>query len=407
MNPERFQVLVAGGGIAGLSAALAFRKTGFKVTVLEQAAAFAPVGAGILLQANGLMVLDLFGLGEQVRTQGTAMPRILLRDARGRCLAASEFQAHLPRQYWPICIHRAHLHDILWRACVGAGVETRFGWKAKDLHRTELAQALVCDTPEGLTSIAGDLIVGADGVRSTVREIAGIPAHLWPIVEGSVQGVLPRSVQSDWHGEYLKGPEACGMLPMGPNATFWFWGGSDRTAARLEAREFDGWKADIGRRFPAMDTVLAGYSSWAGMVRLQHRSVRCDAWSAGNIVLIGDAAHAMSPNLGQGANCALVDALALAGHVAAANPDRDLSGALAAFEHDRRPLVDGLQRRGHDEGTSASRRWRGADAIINLMLRLSRFFPSGRQRADILAMGGLDGTGFHLSAAGVRMPPPW
>lgn len=407
MMPERLEVAIAGGGIAGLTAALTFRKAGFKVTILEQAVAFAPVGAGILLQANGLMVLDVLGLGELVRAHGTAMPRLLLRDRLGRCLVATELHAHLPPRYWPVCIHRAHLHDILWQACASAGVTTHFGCKVKAVDTKAGMPALVCETIDGIMTISGDLIVGADGVRSAVREAVGIPTHLWPIVEGSVQGVVPHSVQAACHGEYLMGAEACGMLPMAQDSTFWFWGGSSQTAAGVATREFANWKNDVCRRFPPMHVVLSKYNSWADIVLLQHRSVRCDAWSSGKVVLIGDAAHAMSPNLGQGANCALVDALALAGHIAAGNQDGDIAGALASFEKDRRPLVDRLQERGHSEGASVQGRWLGSEAIVNLAVRLTRFASFSRQRADILAMSGLDGNGFDLTAAGIRAPVPW
>jgi len=405
--PERFEVAIAGAGIAGLAAALAFQKAGAKVTILERAHAFAPVGAGILLQANGLMVLDALGLSEQARAQGTAMPRFLLRDSGGRCLASTEVNAHLPPRYWPICIHRAQLHDILWQACVSARVTTHFGCEVKAVETGQAASALICEAADGTVSVSGNLIVGADGVKSAVREAAGIATHLWPIVEGSVQGTVPYSVQADCHGEYLSGTEACGMLPMGQDSTFWFWGESGRTAVGTADREFAGWKDDVCQRFPPMRRILSGYSGWDDMVRLQHRSVRCDTWSSGNVVLIGDAAHAMSPNLGQGANCALVDALSLASHIAEGNLDGDMSVALARFERDRRPQVDKLQQQGHDESTSALRPWLGSEIIVNLALRLTRLASPNRKRADVLAMSGLDGTGLDLAAAGVRAPIPW
>ncbi len=407
MMQDRFEVVIAGGGIAGLAAALAFRKAGASVSVLEQAAAFAPMGAGILLQANGLMVLDALGLGEQVRTHGSAMPCFLLRNSRGRCLSATKLDAHLPRQYWPVCIHRAHLHDILRQACVSAGITLHFGCKVKAIDKNSEMPAAVCDTQNGMMPISGHLIVGADGVKSAVREAAEIRTQLWPIVEGSVQGVVTHAVPTTCHGEYVKGGEACGMLPMGRDATFWFWGTSSRTEAGAATREFDGWKAETCRRFPPMDVILSRYGSWADVVRLQHRSIRCETWSSGNVVLIGDAAHAMSPNLGQGANCALVDALTLVSHVARENTDDGLAGALARFEADRRPMVDRLQQRGHDESVSVGGRWLGLEAIVNLALRLARFSSPSRQRADILAMNGLDGTGFNLAAAGVRGAVPW
>jgi 2-polyprenyl-6-methoxyphenol hydroxylase-like FAD-dependent oxidoreductase len=191
VTAERFEVAIAGGGIAGLSAALAFRKAGCEVTVLEQAAAFAPVGAGILLQANGLMVLDALGLGDQIRARGSAMPRFLLRDAHGRCLVATETQAYLPPQYWPVCIHRAHLHDILWQACLSARITVHFDCRVKAVDSKPATPELVFESADGIRRISGNLVIGADGVKSAVREAAGIPAHLWPIVEGSVQGVAP------------------------------------------------------------------------------------------------------------------------------------------------------------------------------------------------------------------------
>ncbi|KUL96160.1 hypothetical protein DK26_04560 [Bosea sp. WAO] len=405
--PGRFEVAIAGGGIAGLAAALAFRKAGAEATIVERVRAFAPVGAGILLQANGLMVLDALGLGDQVRALGTAIPRFALRDSSGRCLASTEVNVHLPPQYWPVCIHRARLHDILWQACVRARVTTHLGCKVKAVETRRAASALICETADGIISVSGNLIVGADGVKSAVRKVAGISTHLWPVVEGSVQGVVPYSVQADCHGEYLSGSEACGMLPMGRDVTFWFWGEASRTAVGAADREFAGWRDDVCRRFPPMRRTLSQYSSWDDMVRLQHRSVRCDAWSCGNLVLIGDAAHAMSPNLGQGANCALVDALALASHIAAGQPDGEISVALARFEQDRRPQVDRLQQQGQDESTSVLGRWPGSQIIVNLALRLTRLASSSRQRADVLAMSGLDGTGLDLAATGVRAPIPW
>ena len=404
---DGFEVTIAGGGVAGLAAALAFRKGGYPVTVVERAAAFGPVGAGILLQANGLLILDALGLGEEVRARGEAMPRFVLRDRRGRCLIDTALDEHLPPHLWPVCIHRARLHDILWQACIRAHVVTHFDCKASAVEGSGPSPVLVCDTPRGSMRLASNLIVGADGVNSAVRKAAGFAPHFWPVIEGSVQGVVPHSVPADLHGEYVGGSEACGMLPMGGNSTFWFWGGSSRAVAQVETLDFASWKDNVYRHFPAMRLVLDQHDDWSGTVRLRHSSVHCDAWSSGNVVLIGDAAHAMSPNLGQGANCAIVDALALVSRVAARNSDADLSDALALFEQDRRSMVDRLQRRGHDEGASVVRRWSGFEPMVNFMLRLVRFASPARWRADIRLFSGLDGEYLDLEAAGVRAPIPW
>ena len=401
------KVALAGGGVAGLATALAFRKAGYEVTVIERTAVLDTVGAGILLQANGLLVLDALGLGDEVRAAGAAMPRFQLKDRSGRTLLAIESQAHLPRALWPLCIHRADLHVILWRACVAAGATLNLGCKVVAIEVNQRSSTFVCETANGSVRITGDLLVGADGVSSAVRGAADFAAHFWPVIEGSVQGVASYSVPVDCRGEYLGGAQACGMLPMGNDKTFWFWGGSGAAVENIGQRNFVDWKAGICRDFPAMELVLAGRHEWPGTVQLLHRSVRCDGWSTGNIVLIGDAAHAMSPNLGQGANCALVDALALVCHVGSRDAGPCLAEVLQRFEHDRRPIVEKLQLQGHREGAAATVRWPGTEVITNFLLRLARFTSPAKQRADILLMSGLEGGDRDLAAAGVSRPLPW
>lgn len=403
---EGSKVAIAGGGVAGLATALAFRKAGYEVIVIERTAVLDTVGAGILLQANGLLVLDALGLGDEVRAAGAAMARFQLRNRYGRTLVAIEPQAHLPRALSPLCIHRADLHAILWGACAAAGVTLHLGCKTVAIEHGQRS-AFVCETASGSVDIAGDLLVGADGINSVVRSAAGVPAHFWPVIEGSVQGVASHAVPADCHGEYLGGALACGMLPMSKDKTFWFWGGSGTAMEGIGQQHFVDWKRSVCRDFPAMERVLAGRHEWPGTVQLLHRSVRCDRWSTGNVVLVGDAAHAMSPNLGQGANCALVDALALVCHVGRRDLRSGLGEALLRFEHDRRPVVDEMQLRGHREGAAAITSWPGKEAITNFVLRLARFASPARQRADVLLMSGLAPGDPDLAAAGVSSPLPW
>ena len=295
MRDRPREVAIAGAGVAGLAAALAFRGAGYAVTVFERTAELGAVGAGILLQANGLLVLKALGAAEEVRAAGAAMPCFLLRDRRGRTLLATELHAHLPPDLWPVCIHRADLHDILWRACTARGVTLRLGCKVSAVETDGQSPVLVYDTPSGSARVAGDLVVGADGVNSAVRDLGGFASHFWPVIEGSVQGVAPFAVPADCHGEYVGGAEASGMLPLGGGKTFWFWGGSGQVVAGIEKLSFANWKERVCRDFPAMRLVLDERHDWPGTVRLLHRSVQCDAWSVGKVVLIGDAAHAMSP----------------------------------------------------------------------------------------------------------------
>lgn len=402
------RVVIAGAGIAGLAAGLAFRKSGHEVILVERTSSLdAAVGAGILIQANGLLVLDALGLGEAVRAAGVSLQSFDLRDRRGGLLLRTEVGQVLPPSLCPVSIHRAELHRILWEACVSSGVLFRLGYTVRGVETQALSPSLIGETAAGEERITGDLVVGADGVKSVVRETGGFKAHLEEVIEGSVQGVAPLPMPDECHGEYFGGGEACGLLPIGGQHTFWFWGGSGKVVQDIEDAPFSHWKERVGRNFPAMRQVLGRYDDWSGLVRLLHRSVRCEQWSIGNVVLIGDAAHAMSPNLGQGANCALVDALALACHMVESPAAHDFSEALGRFERGRRSLVDAIQRQGHEDGLAGTQDCPGAELLFSLALRLARFTSSARRQAEIRMMSGLDGDGFDLAAAGVPLPMPW
>lgn len=403
----KLSIVIAGAGIAGLAAALAFRKAGNEVIVVERTPSLGTVGAGILVQANGLLVLDALGLGAAVRAGGASRSAFDVRDRRGRLLLQTDFSAVLPSSLYPVTIHRAELHRILWGACASAGVALHLGHKVVSVELNARPPALVCETEAGEKRITGDLIVGADGVKSVVHDTSGFVTHLEPVIEGSVQGVAPFPLPEEIYGEYFSGGEACGMLPMGGSQTFWFWGGSGKTVKAIDATPYPDWSERVGKRFPTMQRVLEHQHAWSGLVRLLHRSVRCERWSRGNVVLIGDAAHAMSPNLGQGANCALVDALALACHVAATPATSDLSAALGRFERDRRSLVEILQRRGHQEGIVGTQNWPGAELLFRLALRLARLASRARRHAEIRMISGLERDGFDLAAAGIGLSVPW
>lgn len=398
------QVVVAGAGIAGLAAALAFRRAGSAVSVLERTPVLGTVGAGILIQANGLLVLDALGLGDAVRAAGVSMAAFDLRDRRGQILLSTEFASALPPHLFPVSIHRADLHRILWDACAGSGVELRLGCAVSGALADGTRPAVLFESAGRTARLEADLVVGADGVRSVVRGTAGFAARGDAVIEGSVQGVAPVTVAEDVLGEYVGGGEACGMLPVGGGRTFWFWGGSGETVAGIEGVPYHEWQRRVCDGFPPMRAVLETHDGWPGLVRLLHGTVRCDGWSRGRVVLVGDSAHAMSPNLGQGANCALIDALVLVSHLTASD---DVVAALATYERDRRPMVDEMQRRGQQEGVAGTQGWPGAELLVNLAIRLSRFTPNSRRRAELRFMSGLDGNGADLLAAGVRVPLPW
>lgn len=317
--------VVVGAGIGGLSTAIGLHRTGWEVTVLERAAVFGPVGTGLVLQANGLRCLDALGLGAAVREQGHVDVSAGTRRSDGRWLArieAGELERMLGTS--AIGIHRAALHEILLAALPDGVVVT--------------GAQVVAVTADGDVTYQyqgrqvrtnADLVIGADGIRSTVRRL------LWPDAAAPVHiGVTAwRGVTPAWDGDLVvaiswdRGAEF-GMVPLTDGRVYWFAATNAAPGeptgdeqARVRAR-FGGWHDPIPALITATGTVLRD--------DLACLDEPLTTYVKGQVALLGDAAHAMTPNLGQGANQALEDAVTLAS--LAGRPD-----GLTAYDQQRRP----------------------------------------------------------------------
>jgi FAD-dependent urate hydroxylase len=320
------RILVVGAGLAGLALARALRQAGLDPEVVDRAAAFGEVGAGIYLPANAARALGALGLEEAVAARAATISHQQFRNHRGRLLA----EVDLPR-FWGrlgpcLALHRAELHAVL-----ADGVPVRLGCGVRALERVE--GPVEVDFDDGRQA-AYDLVVGADGLRSTVRRLAVDPRPPTPAGQLSWRWVTagPPSATA-W--SVLLGRRASFLtIPIG--------GGRVYCYADVLARPGAGDGADpLGR----LRERLAGFA--APVPELLDRlpdpgdlhvapieQVAEERWGRGAVVLIGDAAHAMSPNMAQGAALAFEDALVLAASLGQAG---SLADALAAFAARRRP----------------------------------------------------------------------
>ncbi|WP_117210682.1 FAD-dependent monooxygenase [Allorhizocola rhizosphaerae] len=317
--------VVIGAGIGGLTAAIGLHRTGWQVTVLERAAAFAPVGAGLVLQANGLRCLDALGLGADVRKQGHADVSGGTRRCDGRWLARIEAGVLERMLGTPaIGIHRAALHEILLGALPDGVVVT-----GAEVRAVTTDGDVTYQNKDMAVQVNADLVVGADGIHSAVRKLlwpeAAAPAHI---------GVTAwRGVTPVWDGDLAvaiswgRGAEF-GMVPLIDGRVYWFaavnapaGGPAGDDMARVRAR-FGNWHDPIPALITATSTVLRD--------DLACLDKPLTTYVKGRVALLGDAAHAMTPNLGQGANQALEDAIVLA--CLAGRPD-----GLTAYDQQRRP----------------------------------------------------------------------
>ncbi|MFP5504267.1 MAG: FAD-dependent monooxygenase [Candidatus Sericytochromatia bacterium] len=303
------RVLITGAGVGGLALGCALAQRGIEPVVYERAGALKPVGAGLSMQTNALLALRRLGLAEAVKAAGAVLTGVRFQDWKGNVLAEASLALIVAEFGEPmVVIHRARLHEILLAAM---GPER--------LHLGRVATGFDQDA-EGVTleladgSERGAALVGADGLRSVVRErlrgaetlrYAGYTA--WRGVCPLPAGGLPARGVEVW-GPGMR----FGYTPMGSGEVYWFAtanapaGGADGERPREELlSRFEGWAEPVA-------TLIASTPE-AALLRtdiLDRKPV--DSWSRGRVTLLGDAAHPMTPNLGQGACQAIEDAVVLA-----------------------------------------------------------------------------------------------
>ncbi len=326
---------VIGCGTAGPAAALLLARAGHRVTVYERVAEPGPVGAGILLQPTGQAVLARLGLLERVRARAAPVERLLCQRVSGRPVVDLRY-GEIGTAVG-LGVHRGVLFEALF-AALGAepGIALELGC---DVERTEeeAGRRWVIDARGGRRG-PHDLIVVADGADSAARLLPelGVRADrnrwgaLWFVARDPAGGFAGRLFQVVDGARKMMGLLPTGLGPRGEQPIVsLFWSiRADRVEA-WRAGGLDGWKAQVLAMAPAAAPVLAQIESPDQVVFAGYRDVRMRRWHASGAVVLGDAAHATSPQLGQGANLALWDALVLADTLAA-------GGTLAAYSRARR-----------------------------------------------------------------------
>lgn len=323
MNLDALHVIVVGGATAGSAAALLLARAGAKVTLVERIKDPKAVGAGIGIAENGLAVLESIGLGPAIEAVSVRVPAPRIVDGSRRLLFAPP--GPTPKV---LMVRRSDLQQVLLDAVTAEpNIECLFGAEVIGTDRRGAIEL-------GDRRIEGDFVIGADGVHSRIRSAGDHEARVQPpglsYIRAVVAGVEPLGEEA-WTSAGLFGSFAV------PGGTYFYAsaGGGDVRRA-LAKRDLPGFRAAWAHAYPASAPILARLERWEDLLVNPVLAVECLYWFNECQVLIGDAAHAMAPNLGQGANSALVDAAVLLDELRRAS---DLRSAFASYQARRREAV--------------------------------------------------------------------
>ncbi|MBT0771844.1 FAD-dependent monooxygenase [Kineosporia sp. J2-2] len=357
----RRRALIAGGGLGGLAAALALYRRGWDVCVFEQGPDLEPVGAGISLWPNGLRSLDQLGIGDAVRAAGRSPGAGGVRQPDGTWLLREDLSGAVRERFGDplLLLHRADLAEVVVRALPFGVVQA--STRVLGVHPGGEGTPATVITEHGESD--ADLVVAADGIRSGLRGFL-FPRHAEPSPEGysTWRMVVPDPGGLDTGFEtWGSDGRRFAVAPLAGDRLYCYATASqDSSDGQPAARQIDRLHQHFGDWHEPIPAILAGLTD----DRVLHHPVEdlnpgLPAFHRGRVALIGDAAHAMTPDLGQGGGMALEDAVVLAslvgdGRIGEGYRSVPIPAALEEFSAQRQPRTGMVARRSRRMGRLSS-----------------------------------------------------
>lgn len=327
------QFAIVGGGIGGLTLAIALQQKGFKVKVYENAPQLKTLGAGLALAANAINAFKEIGIADDIIKAGNILRVLHIKDVKGNVLAATNSEK-LSKKFGTVnnfTIHRAELHEVLLSKLTPGTVE--LGKGCFDFIQTDQGVTLLFK--DG-TSAEADFVIACDGIHSNVRKKLlpdATPRYAGYTCFRAVINNVPDDIDLTETSETWGPGLRFGIAPLTNNRIYWF--ACINTTANnqeLKSAKVDDLLKRFGKFHDPVARILKSTDNdqliWSDIIDLKPLK----NFAFGNIVLMGDAAHATTPNMGQGACMAIEDAAILANCISATD---NTSAAFLAFEKKR------------------------------------------------------------------------
>lgn len=333
------KVLIVGGGIAGLVLANKLARQEIEVQVFEKVSRYLHVGGGLILKSPAVVALEKAGLLDRVRARGLELTRHEVLDETGQQLGVMDFEPMYARGFARgILIHRANFQDILKDALppgvlhLGAPVTA---WELRpDGVKIEVT---------GVGIVEGDVLVGADGLHSQVREqLTDFVPHALNF--RSYRWVVPNRDGADHFMEFMGHGMALGYIPLNAEELFLWLSIRATPQARVYSDPADLKQLMSQFTHPKVLSAMEQLTDPAQLLCTDIHEVTMEEYHCGRCVLIGDAAHAMSPSMGTGSALAMGDAVVLAEELARVQSGQQSYDEAFATYYDRRmPKVEAMR----------------------------------------------------------------